>query len=267
LKTGLALSGGAMRGLAHIGVLKYLKEQNIKVDIIAGTSAGALIGAFYAAGKTPEEMEEIALNLHRRELLKYIYRSPFPRKGLINTAFIGSFLEKHLGPINFSDLKIPLLTVAVDIIHDELVYCDSGPLAPAVMSSCAIPGIFTPVEHQEKTLVDGGVLENVPVPALQKKKVRNIIAVDLSVYTPSAEKPENIFDIIFKTLYLMSRNLEEKHCQKARYYITPDLKKIGTWDLEKAEETINLGYTAAKKTWEEKKDTSIFKKAWRKKTP
>ncbi len=248
---GLALSGGALRGFAHIGVLKYLEEKNIPVQAITGTSAGAVIGAYYAAGITPEEMEEIALGLNRSDFLRNIRRTSLPRRGLVNTAFIGRIMERDLGQISFSDLKIHLEVVAVDIIENCLVYLNEGDLISAVTASCAIPGVFSPVKRNGQTLVDGGVLQNVPVPRLRELNIKPIVAVDLTQHSPLLKEPRNIFEMFYKSTYLMTRDRERKHASNADYWVTPELKEIGSWDLKKTPETIQLGYQAAREALQE----------------
>jgi len=242
---GLALSGGALRGFAHIGVLKFMEEQNIPVDIIAGTSAGAVIGAYYAAGKSPGEMEEMALSLNRRDFFRNIPKTPLPRRGLVNTNFICRIMENDLGRPDFSSLNIPLIIITVDIVDNCLVYLEKGDLISAVSASCAIPGLFSPVKRNGKTLVDGGVLQNVPTRPLQERNLRPIVAVDLTRHSPLQKEPRNIFEMFYKSTYLMTRDREAENAREADYWITPNLFNIGSWDLKKTKETINLGYKAA----------------------
>jgi len=258
---GLALSGGALRGFAHIGVLKYIEEHNITVQAIAGTSAGSIIGAYYAAGKSPVEIEKLALNLTRSDFFRNIPRTRLPRRGLVNPVFITRILERDLGRPDFSDLNIPLDVVAVDIIENCLVYMNQGDVISAVTASCAIPGIFSPVKRNGRTLVDGGVLQSIPTPLLQEKKFLPIIAVDLTQHSPLQKEPHNIFEMFYKSTYLMTRDREEKNASQADYWITPDLRDIGSWDLKKTKETIELGYQAAR---EELKDFKLKKPLWEK---
>ncbi len=258
---GLALSGGALRGFAHIGVLKFIEEQNIKVDAIAGTSAGSIIGAYYAAGISPGEMEDLALNLTRSDFFRNIPRTRLPRRGLINTEFIARILERDLGRPDFSDLYITLDVVAVDIIENCLVCMNQGDVISAVTASCAIPGIFSPVKRNGRTLVDGGVLQSVPTSILQQKKVRPIIAVDLTQHSPLQKEPRNIIEMFYKSTYLMTRDREEKNARQADYWITPDLGDIGSWDLKKTKEAIELGYQAAR---EDLQDFKMKKSPWEK---
>lgn len=247
MKTGLALSGGAVRGMAHIGVLKYMEEKNIEIDIVAGTSAGSLVGALHAAGKNASEIEKIALDIHWKDIIKYIYSVSFPKKGLINIEFLEKVINRYLGNLTFEELKKPLIVVAVDLATNQAVHIKTGELTSAIMASCAIPGIFTPVERDGLMLVDGGVLQNIPTVSLEKEGVKNIIAVDLHAGLKPGEIPKNIFEILYKTLYLMAGEKEKKDRELASFLIEPELNDVGLWELDKTRELIDLGYREAKK--------------------
>jgi NTE family protein len=258
MKTGLALSGGAVRGMAHIGVLKYLEEKGLEVDLIAGTSAGSLVGALYAAGKTAAEIEEIALDIHWKDIIKYVYSVSFPKKGLINIEFLQKIIHKYLGSVTFAELKKPLIIVAVDLIKNQAVHIKTGEVTSAVMASCAIPGIFTPVQREGLTLVDGGVLQNIPTAPLVAAGVKNIIAVDLNARSFPTEAPHNIFDILYRSLYLMAKEKDREYRGQATFLIEPELDHVGLWDLEKTRELIDLGYKEAQKTLENVKLKESF---------
>ena len=154
---GLALSGGSTYGAAHIGVLQVLHEAGVKPDFVAGTSAGALVGAAYCAGIPLIELEELFLTISWPNLVKpSIHR----RISLLDTQPMENFLKKRLGDIDFKDLKIPFAVIACDVHSGERVVLDSGPLVRAVRASSAIPVLFTPVEIDGRLLVDGGIVED-----------------------------------------------------------------------------------------------------------
>jgi NTE family protein len=253
LKVGLALSGGAVRGMTHIGVLKYLEERGIEVDMIAGTSAGSLVGALYAAGKSAGEIQEIALDIHWRDIIKYVYSVSFPRKGLINIEFLEKVINKYLGSATFEELQKPLIIVAVDLIRNRAVHMKTGEITSAIMASCAIPGIFTPVKREGLTLVDGGVLQNIPTAPLVEAGVKNIIAVDLNARSFPAEEPKNIFDILYRTLYMMAKEKDKENRGQATFLIEPELDHVSLWDLDKTRELIDLGYKEAQKVLDKAK--------------
>lgn len=179
-KLGLALGGGGARGLAHIGVLKELENAGIHVDYLAGTSMGGLIGAIYASGKSPDEIEAIAKEYSNTRKLLRLIDPTVPRHGLFQGGQILTFFQKVLQDLTFSDLNIPLTVVAVDLISGQEVHIHEGNVADAVRSTVSLPGIFSPFENKNQRLVDGGVLNNLPVDVVRKMGADIILAVDVS---------------------------------------------------------------------------------------
>jgi NTE family protein len=162
LKIGYALGGGAARGLSHIGVLKVLEEHGIFPDIIAGTSVGAIVGALYAGGYKPGEIEALVLGLDWKQLVS-LGDMTLPRSGLLQGKRVISLLKSVLGDLTFSQLRWELACVATDIIDGKQVVLRDGSLIDAVRASISIPGIFTPVTINGRFLVDGGLINTVPV--------------------------------------------------------------------------------------------------------
>lgn len=179
-KLGLALSGGGARGLAHIGVIKYLYHKGIRFDFISGTSFGAIVGAAISAGMSIDQLEQEALRYSQiRELLKLIDPSP-KRRGLLEGSRVRFYLGQLFSEIGtFEDLIIPLSVNAVDLRTGKEVIFTKGPLLPAIYASIAVPGIFTPVEYNGKLLVDGGVINNLPVDLVKEMGAEIVIAVDV----------------------------------------------------------------------------------------
>ncbi len=247
MKIGLALSGGAARGMAHIGVIKYLEEKKVPVQCIAGTSAGSLVGALYAAGLGSEKIEAIANEINWKSIIRYMTSVGLPRKGFINTEFLAKIIEKYLGKKTFTELEKPFIAVGVDIENGRVVHMKKGDLISALMASCAIPGIFAPVERDGLTLVDGGVLQNLPCRPLVDQGIKTIIAVDLNAHEDRTGVPENIFDIIYRSIYLMARERDAQDSKLSKYYLAPDLGEAGFWELDKTGELIEAGYKEAKK--------------------
>jgi len=163
---GLALGSGSARGLAHIGVLKVFEKERIPINAISGSSMGALIGGLYAAGMPLAELESIALKVTRRAVLAYI--DPIPSlKGLMVGKKIEEMLRSFIGNKDFSEVRIPLAIVATDILTgEELVFKDTGGVVDAIRASISIPVVFVPVRVGARTLVDGGVVNPVPVDAV-----------------------------------------------------------------------------------------------------
>lgn len=177
-KIGLVLGSGAAKGLAHIGVLKMLDKEKIPVDFISGTSIGALMGAMYASGITGEEIEEIALNIDIKKTLA-LFTPTVSYSGLIDGQRVIKFVESVIGRQNIEDLPIPFSAVSSDILTGEEVVITKGSLLDAIRASISIPGIFTPVKYNERFLVDGGLVNPVPVSTLINSDVDTIIAVNV----------------------------------------------------------------------------------------
>ena len=176
---GLALSGGGARGLAHIGFLKVLEREHIHVDYLSGTSMGSVIAAAYARGMSIEDLEREAVNsTTTRNMIRMVSITP-PMRGIVESDKLKSVLN-HFIPegVNFEDLRIPTAIAATDLIHSCSVTLNSGPVLLAVMASCAMPGIFPAVDCPPLRLVDGGVLNNLPVNLVRKLGAKRVIAID-----------------------------------------------------------------------------------------
>jgi len=178
MKIGCALGGGAARGLSHIGVLKVLHEYGISPDIIVGTSIGALIGALYAGGLEPNDIEWIVLGLDWKKLL-YLADMTLPFNGLLQGKRVVSLLKSILGNISFSQLRCEFACVSTDIISGEEIILRNGSLIEAVRASISIPGIFTPVEIGGRYLVDGGLVNTVPVSVCKEMGAQYVIGVNV----------------------------------------------------------------------------------------
>ena len=184
LKFGLALGSGSARGMAHIGVIQVLEAYHIPIDMIAGTSIGAVIGSVYATGASVEQMKEAALAMKQRGSFA-IFDPTIPRSGLIS----GKRAEEILNNIalkdkTFDDLKIPFAAIATDLKTGAKVILNQGRVIKAVRASISIPGIFTPVKYQDCYLVDGGVVDPVPTEVVQKMGADIIIAISLTEKSP-----------------------------------------------------------------------------------
>ena len=177
-RIGLALGSGSARGLAHIGVLRALKEAGIEVDVVAGTSMGAVIGAVFAAGKL-EGLTAKLQNLDWQSIVALL-DPVFPRSGLIDGQRIAEFVRAHVPSARIEDLLLPFAAVATDITNGEQVVATTGDLTEAVRASIAVPGIVTPVRSNGRILVDGGLVNPVPVSVARAMGADLVIAVDLN---------------------------------------------------------------------------------------
>lgn len=184
-RVGLALGGGGMRGMAHVGVLHVLEREGIPIDCVAGTSVGSLVGAGYATGLGPQELLELARSVRWRD----IARLAWPRRGIVSFEKMERWLVDHLGDLTFADLRVPYAAVTADLAAGELVALQEGRLAPAVRASCSVPGVVIPVEIEGRFLSDGGVLNNLPISVVRELGADVVIAVGLGV--PPGTLPKN----------------------------------------------------------------------------
>lgn len=241
MNIGLALSGGAARGIAHIGVLQYLEERGVKPCYIAGTSAGSIVGALYCSGKSVEELTHFASGISWKNLIHV----SFPRKGLIKSSLLHKTLEGYVGDITFEELKIPLVVNAVDLLEGIEVLFEEGPVLDAVTASCAIPGIFSPVLLNKRVLVDGGLLDNVPSVHMREKDVDFIIAVNVTAQRPIKKEPENIFEVLIQSYDIVRRQRDISAHKHTDVLIEPNLGDFSFWDTGKSKQLIREGYKAA----------------------
>jgi len=254
---GLALGGGGARGLAHIGVLEVLQEAEIPIDMIAGTSAGAAIGAIYAQGKDASLIKNLATGFNWRKLFSLV-DFVFPRNGLIQGKRIADLLQLVMGgKIKFTDLKIQLACVATDLSRCEEVVIDEGSVIDAVRASISIPGIFTVFKHKGRYLIDGSLVNPVPVNVLKNKGIDFVIAVnvipDLRERHNQAGKQDivafkkpNIFSVIMQSTHIAQCVLLRSCLQGAEVVIQPQVAHIGVADFRQASECITQGRLAAK---------------------
>lgn len=276
LKFGLALGSGSARGLAHVGVILALESYNIPIDIITGTSIGSVIGGLYASGATIRQLEEVAISIKNSKTL-FMIDPVFPHSGLIS----GDRIEKMLNQFalknkTFDDLKIPFAAVATDVESGAEVILNQGKVIDAVRASISIPGIFTPVKYQDYYLVDGGVVDPVPVDVVQKMGADIIIAVNLAKMTSyttvliidketgileevekssilqqkiaqvkSTFEGPNIFEVIVQSIDIMEAKITDQCLEGADVVIVPfGIKEINLFDFNEAEILIKGGIMA-----------------------
>ena len=240
---GLALSGGAARGFAHIGVVKVLQTNAIPVQYVTGTSVGSIVGALLCGGYGWEEMYEIASSLKWHELV-----SPtLSGMGLVSSKKLGEFIGELLGEVDFDELEIPFRAVTVDISRGEQVVFSSGPVARAVRASSAVPGIFEPLIEDDRALVDGGVINNLPVALAREMGARTVIAVDLNADRPNSDLPVNLLDVMFRSFAMLLNAASAEGREAADVLIQPALDEFSYHDLSIADELVKRGEEAATK--------------------
>jgi NTE family protein len=222
-------------------VLKVLEREGIRPDFVGGTSAGSVVGAGYCAGLSVAEMEEVALNLQWSKLGRIVR----PRLGFFDSRRLESYMTELIGDLQFADLSIPFAAVAVDILTGRLVVLREGSVAWAVRASCALPGIFTPVEKGDQLLVDGGTMNNLPVSVVREMGADYIIAVDLLPPQDWHPKPQNLFEMWALSFYTLLR-VTHLEGEEADCLIVPAVGSYTTMaDFSRTEELIEKGVEAA----------------------
>ena len=244
---GLALSGGAARGIAHVGVIRALEENNIPVDAIAGASAGALVGGAYAAGMTIDELEQLARAFRWRKTAKF----SFSRLGLQTNARMEKFLREHLPVTRFEDLRIPFAAIAMDLHKGTaVVFRDQGDLPFAIRASTCIPAVYTPVRDKGgRWLVDGGLVASLPISYTRALSVDFVIACDVNYDgVRFFSDPKTAAGVLAHTFVAVERIVANQERADADVLITPKVGHI-RWDqTRRADELLRTGYDAGMKS-------------------
>jgi NTE family protein len=240
-KIGIALSGGGVKGFAHLGVLKALEEKGIEADVLAGVSAGAIVGSFIAAGKKPAEVMKL---INESDFFDFAKLS-LPNRGIFTLDNMTENLEKSLGIKSFEELKIPFYVGAANLEKARMEYFSEGDLIKIIQASSSIPVLFSPVEINGDLYVDGGLFENLPVnPLLDKCDILiavNVMAVNLN------EKLDSITDIAVRTFQLKTIVNAEELKAKADIFIEPTgVEKYNILNTKYSQELYDLGYNYCK---------------------
>jgi NTE family protein len=241
-RIGLALGGGFARGIAHIGVIKVLEEENIPIDFIAGTSVGALVGAAYCSGVSAAELEQCA----NRVRFKHFARWTLSRYGFANSQPMIGFLNSLLKVETFEELRIPLAVTATDFTTGEGVIFRSGPLVDAVRASCAYPGMFLPVKVRGRTLVDGMLAYAVPAIPLRGIGADRVLAVHIKGYWTNEAGPRHMFDVIGQCFAIA----QDMNCspwkQASDLVLEPEVDGYRYDDFEHSTALVRAGVLAAR---------------------
>jgi NTE family protein len=240
-KVGFAFCGGAVYGLAQVGVLRAFEKAGIKADCVAGTSSGSIVAAAYASGLSMDEIEKFGIHTGLNEL----YRFGMPRAGLVSSDALEDYISRHIGVTDFKKLRIPLAVVATDICSGEEVVFTQGPLGKAVRASCSIPGVYQPVDYSGRQLADGGLVENVPVEALKALGADVVIAVNVFGHPQIFPPATNLFQVLMRTWYFFVRE-QSAWRANADVVLEPDLRAYDQFDFSSAEEMLRVGEACAK---------------------
>lgn len=239
---GIALSGGAVRGAAHVGVLRVLASAGLDPCCIAGTSVGAVVGAAWAAGHSADELERLFSTLDWGSLVRPTLKLT---RSLMDTRRLAKLYSKRLGLTTFEALKTPFAAVACDLTRGERVVFTEGDLVQAVRASSALPGLFPSEQVEGRVLVDGGVVDYLPVEAARALGARTVVAVDLLPIGNRPRRIGNLFEIWYRSVYLMIR-ANHPSVGEDCIMIRPDVADFSFTDFKEVPELIRRGEEAAR---------------------
>ncbi|QDP40075.1 patatin-like phospholipase family protein [Radiobacillus deserti] len=239
---GLALGSGGARGLSHLGVIKELEDNGIPIHLISGSSIGAVIGVFYAAGQEPLHLIQLATNIRRNVLMDFV----ISKMGIIQGDKIKEFIQLLTFNKNLEDLKIPVGIVATELYTGKKKVFHRGFIADAVRASISIPGIFVPEKINGQYFIDGGVVDRVPVSVAREMGADIVIAVDCSAFSPNPNI-YSMYDVMLQSIDIMQEELVRHNPQKADIILKPAVSHYDSRSFKDAAEIIGKGSEEAKK--------------------
>ena len=239
IKIGLAFGGGGTRGFTHLGAIKAFEEFGLKFDFIAGTSAGSLAGAFYAAGYSYKQMYDVVKNVSEKDIKKgFIPFMPSSLEG------VGNIVRENIGDINIEDLKIPFAAIAVDIKTTKEVCFAKGNLAKAVMGSCAVPVVFQPVIYDDMILCDGGLQNTIPADIPRYFGCDYVISVDVNKSRTYGTDSTKLMDVAMCSIRILMKSNAVRGYVNSDLVIGPETKRFKSTKTEGMDEMIEEGYKA-----------------------
>jgi len=250
-KVGLSLSSGGARGLAHVGVIKILEQNNIPIDFISGTSMGALVAAYYALHGEVKELEKMALSFKKKRDLFRIIDINNPKKSLVKGRKIKEFLKQYYGDKTFKDTKIPLRLGATDINTGKQVIFKSGKILTAALASASFPGVFPPVKHKNRYLVDGGIVDYAPTSLVKDLGAEVIISVEIaSSNFPKLEKYDtmSVVERVYEIFLSNTVALEDRVYDKNIIILSPRTgTRFNVFSFHQSKKYIRAGEIEAEK--------------------
>jgi NTE family protein len=242
----LVLGGGAARGFAHVGVIRALEQEKIPIDLIIGTSVGSLIGAIYAADVSSFDLEWTAFQLEKDDIFDFGVLNAVAGMGFAKGDKLEAWVKSHVKTANIENLKIPFAAVATDLNWGYKVVLDQGSLARAIRASAAIPGVFQPVQHQGKILVDGGVVDNIPISVAKARGADIVIAVDISGNLGNTNITNLLGVSLQATNIMFALNVEQSK-KNADILITPSgIGDVGMLDFTQKKRCMQAGIEATR---------------------
>jgi len=240
-RIGLALGGGAARGFAHIGVIQVLEEAGVRPDLVVGTSAGSLVAALYAAGRSGAELAQLALAMDEGAITDW----SFPGRGLIRGDALARFVREHTGARTIEQMRLPLGIVATDLDTGEPILFQRGDTGLAVRASSAVPAVFQPVRIGSREYVDGGLVSPVPVRFARQMGAELVIAVDIST-PPDGAATGDVFRLLLQTFSIMGKSINRFELREADVVLRPDLRGVGSAAFTERTRALAAGREAAR---------------------
>ncbi len=241
LKIGLALGGGAARGFAHVGVIAVLEEAGLKPQLVVGTSAGSLVAAIYASGKTSAQLQQTALGMEEVAITDWML--PIFGRGMFRGDALARYVNELVGGRLIENMAIPLGIVATDLNSGQAVLFQRGDTGTAVRASSAVPAVFVPVKINGREFVDGGLVSPVPVRFARQMGADLVIAVDISS-PPEANPAEGTLQILLQTFAIMGKSINQYELKEADVVVRPSLVGLKSADFSARQRAIDAGRAA-----------------------
>ena len=243
VRLGLALGGGAARGFAHVGVIQALEEAGLRPSHVAGTSAGSLVAALYASGKTPAELVRVAESMQEAEITDWML--PILNRGALRGEALAKYVNTQVGGKTMEQMQIPLGIVATDLGNGQAITFRRGNTGAAVRASSAVPAVFQPVRLGDREYVDGGLVSPVPVRQTREMGANFVIAVDISS-RPEDAKTSDIFKVLMQTFSIMGKSISQLELTQADVVVRPVLPNVGSAEFSARKKSIEAGRAAMK---------------------
>ena len=241
VRLGLALGGGAARGFAHVGVIQVLEEAGLRPGFVVGTSAGSLVAALYASGKTPAELVRVAETMQEAEIT--VWMLPILNRGALRGEALAKYVNTQVGGRSLEQMRIPVGIVATDLGNGEAITFRRGNTGAAVRASSAVPGVFQPVRVGEREYVDGGLVAPVPVRQVRDMGANFVIAVDISS-DPEGNPSADTFQILMQTFAIMGKSINHLALKEADWVVRPALSGVRSADFGARQRSIEAGRAA-----------------------
>ena len=240
-KLGLALGGGAARGFAHIGVIQVLEEAGLRPDFVAGTSAGSVVAALYASGKTGAQLQQIGESMEEAAITDWTL--PVFNSGILRGDALAKYVNQQVGGRAIENMTVPLGIVATDLYSGEMMVFQKGDTGKAVRASSAVPAIFQPVKISGRSYVDGGLVSPVPVRAARSMGAQVVLAIDISS-PPDSSGSDNTITVLLQTASIMGKSINAFELKEADVVVRPDLRAVSSADFSSRKKAIEAGRRA-----------------------